>query len=106
MAAEQVDAVLYLDRHLRITYSPCTGLIQLIGELDASNAPAVAKTLTQAAPGENVLAIDSAQLDFVDLAGLRMLLRLCRDGSARLTVMPPRMIRLIDLLDPAHGPGL
>ncbi|WP_204075956.1 STAS domain-containing protein [Planotetraspora phitsanulokensis] len=94
--------MLYLDRYLRVTYSPRTGLIRLVGELDASNAPAVAETLAHAKRSENVLVIDTAQLDFIDLAGLRMLIRLCSDGSARLSAMPPRMLRLIHLLDQAH----
>jgi anti-anti-sigma factor len=106
-ASDPVDAVLYLDRQLRATYSPITHtiLIRLIGELDASNAPAVTEVLTQARRGEDALVIDTAKLDFIDLAGLRMLTGLCRDGSARLTNMPPRMLRLIHLLDLAHTRG-
>jgi anti-anti-sigma factor len=99
--------VLYLDRQLRVTYSPImrTSLIRLIGELDASNATAVTEALTQARRGDVALVIDTAKLDFVDLAGLRMLTGLCRDGSAQLTNMPPRMLRLIGLLDQAHTQG-
>ncbi|GII34505.1 STAS domain-containing protein [Planotetraspora mira] len=94
------EAVLYLDQHLRAACSPTlrTTFIQLIGELDASNAQALAKALTQVRRGEGALVIDTAKLDFIDLAGLRVLTGLCRDGSARLTNMPRHMLRLIELL--------
>ncbi|GAA4566620.1 STAS domain-containing protein [Planotetraspora kaengkrachanensis] len=99
-AGDPVEAVLYLDQHLRITCNLGlrTTLIQLIGELDASNAQALAKTLTQVRRGEDTLVIDTAKLDFIDLAGLRVLTGLCRDGSVLLTNMPRHMLRLIELL--------
>ncbi|WP_214416925.1 STAS domain-containing protein [Sphaerisporangium fuscum] len=95
-----IEAVLHLDRTLRITYSPLSqgGLVRLIGELDAGNTPAVAKTLTEVRAGEGVLTIDVARLEFVDVAGLRMLAGLCRDGSARLANVPSLMRRLLHLL--------
>jgi anti-anti-sigma factor len=100
-AADRVDAVLYLDRHLRVTYSPTppSALIRLIGELDTTNTLAVAETLTQVRAREDILIIDTGQLDFIDLASLRMLNGLCHDGLARLTNMPPHMLRLVHLLD-------
>ncbi|GAA4593155.1 hypothetical protein GCM10023194_56740 [Planotetraspora phitsanulokensis] len=99
-AGDPVEAVLYLDQHLRVTCNLGlrTTLIQLIGELDASNAQALARTLTQVGRGEDTLVIDTAQLDFIDLAGLRMLTGLCRDDSVLLINVPRHMLRLIELL--------
>uniref|UniRef100_UPI001BDC644E STAS domain-containing protein n=1 Tax=Sphaerisporangium fuscum TaxID=2835868 RepID=UPI001BDC644E len=98
-----IEAVLHLDRTLRITYSPHPrgGVVRLVGELDAGNTPPVARTLTYVRAGEGVLTVDVAQLEFVDPAGLRMLIGLCRDGSARLAHVPLFMRRLLRLLD--HG---
>ncbi|MEU4539271.1 STAS domain-containing protein [Streptosporangium sp. NPDC023825] len=96
-----VDAVLYLDRTLRITYSPASpgGTVRLIGELDATNTRAVARTLAQVRAAEDILIIDVGRLEFVDLAGLRMLTGLCRDGVAHLADVPAGMRRLLGLLN-------
>ncbi|MGJ6969723.1 STAS domain-containing protein [Streptosporangium sp. G11] len=98
-----VDAVLYLDRTLRITYSPAPsgGAVRLIGELDVTNTRAVARTLALARAAEDILIIDVGRLEFVDLAGLRMLTGLCRDGVAHLISVPVGMRRLLGLLDRA-----
>ncbi|MFF3437560.1 STAS domain-containing protein [Streptosporangium sp. NPDC002721] len=100
-----VEAVLYLDRTLRITYSPASpgGAVHLIGELDVTNTRAVACTLALAQGGEDTLIIDLGQLKFVDLAGLRMLTGLCRDGVAHLINVPPGMRRLLGLLNEADA---
>ncbi|MFF5113676.1 lipid asymmetry maintenance protein MlaB [Streptosporangium sp. NPDC000509] len=102
-----VEAVLYLDRMLRITYSLASpgGAVHLIGELDVTNTRAVARTLAQARDVEDTLTIDVGQLDFVDLAGLRMLTGLCYDGVAHLINVPPGMRRLLSLLDHADVLG-
>ncbi|GAA3017269.1 STAS domain-containing protein [Streptosporangium longisporum] len=95
------EAVLHLDRALRITYSPAApgGLARLIGELDATNTRAAARTLTEARTAGDTLVVDVSRLTFVDLGGLRMLTGLCRDGEARLTGVPARIDRLLRLLD-------
>ncbi|MFF3441794.1 lipid asymmetry maintenance protein MlaB [Streptosporangium sp. NPDC002721] len=102
-SGEWVDAVLYLDRTLRITYSPAPpgGAVRLIGELDATNTREAAQTLAQVQSGEDILVIDVGQVEFVDLAGLRMLTGLCRDGVARLVNVPTGMRRLLGLLERA-----
>ncbi|MEU8381858.1 STAS domain-containing protein [Streptosporangium sp. NPDC048865] len=96
-----VDALLYLDRTLRVTYSPAPpgGAVRLIGELDVTNTRAVARTLALAQAAEDTLVIDVGRLKFADLAGLRMLTGLCRDGVAHLINMSPGMRRLLGLLD-------
>ncbi|MFI6510362.1 STAS domain-containing protein [Streptosporangium sp. NPDC050855] len=101
----RVEAVLYLDRVLRIGYDPAPpgGLARLVGELDATNTRAVAQTLTRARTAEAPLVVDVSRLTFVDLGGLRMLTGLCRDGEARLSGVPARMNRLLRLLDQAEA---
>ncbi|MEV0202051.1 STAS domain-containing protein [Nonomuraea sp. NPDC050691] len=98
-AAAGVDAVLYLDRQLRVIYSPHphTAVVRLIGELDAVNSPAVIDTLRRARREGEVLGIDVEQLQFVDVTGTRRLTGLCIDGHAHLINIPPRMRRLLDL---------
>ncbi|MGS2646469.1 STAS domain-containing protein [Streptosporangium sp. LJ11] len=98
-----VNAILYLDRTLRVTYDPAPpgGAVRLIGELDITNTQAVARTLAQAQTAEDILIIDVGRLEFVDLAGLRMLTGLCHDGVAHLISVPTGMRRLLGLLDRA-----
>ncbi|RBQ17026.1 hypothetical protein DP939_26400 [Spongiactinospora rosea] len=103
-----IDAVLYLDGILRITYTPAPrgGRALLVGELDATNIAAVAPILTQAG-AEDTITIDLGLLEFIDMAGLRMLTTLCRNGTATLTNVPPAMNRALALLsesDPADLP--
>jgi len=95
------DAVLYLDRTLRITYSLASPIstVQLIGELDATNPQAAARTLTQTRTAEDILTIDVGRLEFTDIAGLRMLTDLCHDGMAHLINAPTGIRRLLGLLN-------
>ncbi|MEU4332942.1 STAS domain-containing protein [Nonomuraea dietziae] len=97
---EYAVAVLYLDDHLRITYTPqpASAAVRLIGELDAANHRAAADTLRLAGRDDDPLVIDCENLSFVDVAGLRMLIDLCRDGRARIDNPPAQMLRLLQLI--------
>lgn len=99
-SSEYAVAVLYLDDHLRITYTPqpASAAVRLIGELDAANHRAAADTLRRAGRDDDPLVIDCEHLDFVDVAGLRMLIDLCRDGRARIDNPPVQMLRLLHLV--------
>ncbi|GAA3316072.1 hypothetical protein GCM10020219_034020 [Nonomuraea dietziae] len=99
-SCEYVVAVLYLDDHLRITYTPrpSSAAVRLIGELDAANHRAAADTLRRAGRDDDPLVIDCEHLDFVDVAGLRMLIDLCRDGRARIANPPAQLLRLLHLV--------
>ncbi|MFC7722213.1 STAS domain-containing protein [Nonomuraea recticatena] len=98
-SGEYVVAVLYLDDHLRITYTPqpASAAVRLIGELDGANHRAAADTLRRAGRDDDPLLIDCEHLDFVDVAGLRMLIDLCRDGRARIDNPPAQLLRLLHL---------
>ncbi|MFI0424646.1 STAS domain-containing protein [Spongiactinospora sp. 9N601] len=104
---QSADAVIYLDGILRITYTPAPrcGRALLVGELDATNIPAVAPILAQTG-AEDTLTIDVGLLEFVDMAGLRILTGLCRDGAARLTNIPTGMRRVLALLSEAEADDL
>ncbi|GII04499.1 STAS domain-containing protein [Planobispora takensis] len=100
-AADVTDAILYADRQLRLTYRPRPGaaLIQLIGEVDSTNRPALAETLTRAGHDGDLLLIDLRHLCFVDAGGMRLLAQLCQAGTARVVNVPPYLRRLAELLD-------
>ncbi|WP_344859781.1 STAS domain-containing protein [Planomonospora alba] len=96
-----VDAVLYADHRLRLTYRPAPGpaLVRLSGEIDATNRAALEETLARAGYGGDRLLIDAGRLRFIDTGGMRLLARLWRTGAVRLIHVPPCMRRLADLLD-------
>ncbi|PZG30959.1 hypothetical protein C1I98_30640 [Spongiactinospora gelatinilytica] len=107
MWTPSADAVIYLDGILRVTYTPAPrgGRVLLVGELDATNISAVAPLLAHAS-AEDTLTIDVGLLEFVDMAGLRMLTGLCRDGAAHLTNVPTGMRRILALLPEAEAADL
>ncbi|MFI7059172.1 STAS domain-containing protein [Streptosporangium canum] len=95
-----VEAVLYVDRQLRLTYRPMPGttLVRLIGELDASNRTALKETLIRAGHGDDRLLIDVGRLRFIDTGGMHLLAKLCHTGAACVVNVPPSMRRLANLL--------
>lgn len=99
--------VLYADRHLRVTWSPPDTSVALSGEVDVSNSAALASALARVPDSDHALVVDAADLRFIDLSGLRVLLDpgLGSGNSAkghgravRLRNMPPHMERLLRLL--------
>jgi anti-anti-sigma factor len=83
-------------------------VVGLVGELDGLASDALTAELRPLLTGYSAsqVAIDCAQLHFVDGGGLRTLLRLCRelepDGQVEVR-NPPRLFRrLTELLDPQH----
>ncbi|GGK94439.1 hypothetical protein Ppa06_70440 [Planomonospora parontospora subsp. parontospora] len=94
-----VDAVLYADHQLRLTYrpQPAATLVHLIGEIDATNRTAVAETLARVERGADRLLIDAQHLRFIDTGGMCLLAQLCRAGAA-VVDLPPFMRRLAGLL--------
>ena len=78
------------------------------GELDTATGPALGTTVSSAlaaAPHVQRVEIDLRGVQFVDVAGLRSLLRLRRTGRARVVLLsPPEHLRrlLRYLLRPRH----
>ncbi|MGV9778019.1 STAS domain-containing protein [Streptosporangium sp. NPDC003464] len=97
---DTIDAVIYVDRQLRLTYRPTPGttLIRLIGEIDATNRTALEETLTRARYGDDRLLIDVGHLRFIDVGGMCLLAELCHTGAACVVNVPPPMRRLANLL--------
>ncbi|GGS75186.1 hypothetical protein GCM10010156_37500 [Planobispora rosea] len=96
-----LGAVLYADRLVRLTYHPQPGatLIRLTGQIDATNHAALEETLRRVGHGEDRLLIDLRDLHFIDTAGMRLLVRLCSTGAARLVNVPPFLQHLTELLN-------
>ncbi|WP_433498910.1 STAS domain-containing protein [Sphaerimonospora sp. CA-214678] len=107
----QGHIVLYADRHLRVTWSPPDTSVTLSGEVDVSNSAELASALTRVPDSDHAIVVDAADLRFIDLSGLRVLLdpSLGHGNSAtgygravRLRNMPPHLERLLRLLGGGH----
>ncbi|MFI7633804.1 STAS domain-containing protein [Nonomuraea sp. NPDC049400] len=68
------ERLLYQDRQLTITMRAIPGppSVALIGEIDASNSPAVAGALADCRQGAYIV-VDTGELNFIDVSGLRVL---------------------------------
>ncbi|MEU8321510.1 STAS domain-containing protein [Nonomuraea sp. NPDC048881] len=83
------ERLLYQDGQLSITLRVVPGApaVALSGEVDVTNSPALASTLSDSRGGSTYIVVDTGELTFVDLSGLRVL---------ALPALPPdeRWIRL------------
>ncbi|MCF6470934.1 STAS domain-containing protein [Nonomuraea sp. MG754425] len=68
------ERLLYQDEQLTITMATTPGVpaVTLIGEIDASNSPALASTLASCRQGTYIV-VDTGSLSFIDVSGLRVL---------------------------------
>ncbi|MET7327311.1 STAS domain-containing protein [Nonomuraea sp. NPDC005650] len=68
------ERLLYQDGQLTITVRAAPGApsVALVGEIDASNSPAVADALKGCRRGAYIL-VDTGELTFIDVSGLRVL---------------------------------
>ena len=84
--------------------------VHIIGELDLASRDLLAAALREAARPGHDLVIDCTRLDFIDAAGISLLVRAARmigEGQLRLTNVRAGLVELIDLLDlPATVPNL
>ncbi|NUW38726.1 STAS domain-containing protein [Nonomuraea rhodomycinica] len=94
------DRVLYADELLRVTSAERPGApsVALVGEVDRTNSPALARVLREAAGFGGSLVIDAARLSFVDVSGVRVLLGLVREGAATVSGVPAQLRRLLAML--------
>lgn len=73
---------------MKITEENNTLTIYLEGRITASNAPALEKEIFSAVEGKNSrIVIDAEELEYISSAGLRVLMKLCRDADGALPVM-------------------
>ncbi|MEV4010599.1 STAS domain-containing protein [Nonomuraea angiospora] len=68
------ERLLYQDGQLTITVRAAPGppAVALVGEIDASNSPAVADALAGCRQGAYIV-VDTGELTFIDVSGLRVL---------------------------------
>ncbi|MEU1724266.1 STAS domain-containing protein [Actinomadura sp. ATCC 39365] len=69
------ERLLYQDGQLSITLrvAPGAPAVALSGEVDVTNSPALASTLSDSRGGSTYIVVDTGELTFVDLSGLRVL---------------------------------
>ncbi|GAA5049529.1 anti-anti-sigma regulatory factor [Thermocatellispora tengchongensis] len=118
LAAAPDREVVHADHILRIVRdsAPLGRRVRFLGEIDASNASAVAEVLAEVTGGvmggvmagargdAGPLTLDLSGLTFVDVAGVRALIRLCRGGWIQMENVPPHMLRLLELIPAASRP--
>jgi anti-sigma B factor antagonist len=80
--------------------------VHLSGELDLASAPKLAETLRRLREGHEHVVLDLDELEFIDMAGLRVLLTAAEDASRdgwafTVTRGSPPVRRLIGLVRPA-----
>jgi anti-sigma B factor antagonist len=77
--------------------------LRLVGELDAATVEALRDAVSSVlASGTTRMALDLAELDFVDSTGLGVLVGALKrtreaEGDLVLTAVPPRIIKLLEL---------
>lgn len=65
------------------------GLVEVVGEIDASNAPMLEARITEAASGHRSVCLDFGRCEFIDSSGLAVVIgcaRRLRSGGRRLWV--------------------
>ncbi len=79
-----------------VSRGPDRTLVEIVGELDMSNADDVQKQLGKAVEGSDVLVVDLSRLGFIDSAGIAVLDRLHRwlnsSGPTLMIVAAPRSV--------------
>ncbi len=105
------DCVMPGDGPLQIT---CAGPSRLVlaGDIDQATNPALAAALSQALDGAGELHLDLADVEYCDLAGLRMLIGLTgSDGNGQqprrvVHHLPAHLRKIIEILGWDTAPGL
>jgi anti-anti-sigma factor len=101
---------LYHDRVLRITLVFGPPGLAVVGTVDTENFTAVAEALRRFAdrrPGD--IRLDMAGLDFIDVAGLRVLVECAaslRDRQLHIANLSPSLRRVMELVGWADAPGI
>jgi anti-anti-sigma factor len=82
---------------LRVAPGPAPRTVSLAGELDAATSGGIADTVTSYLPGAGDARLDLSELDALDPAGLRVLLKIAEDlgrGSRLVLLFPTRQVRM------------
>lgn len=94
------EHLLHADDLLRVTCTvrPGPSLVRLEGEIDVTNRAEALAALTRAHRIDGDLVIDVGGVSFIDVGGLRTLLRFAEESGAEVRNAPHRMRRLMDVL--------
>ncbi len=97
---------------LAVTFSRPPATLRLAGVIDESTYPVVRRALARAAmAGDDSLRVDMAEVEFCDLAGLRLIVSLAgsgRAGVSQVTIahLPAHLAEIMHILGWARAPGL
>jgi anti-anti-sigma factor len=98
------------DLQVKVERSTGPPVVRLAGELDMETAPEVRQTLEELIRSDGGFALDLAALTFIDSSGLHLLLDAANrlNGSGPLTLMsvPPRVVRLMEIVGLTDAPSL
>ncbi|SRR6266566_5090890 len=110
MSTASPIGLFYDDGQLRITWlSHATGF-RVEGTVDAATRSGLDAALAAVAPGDADIHVDLSGLDFIDMEGLRLIVRAARDlGEGRLLFVervPSYVQTLLHVLNWGDTPGL
>jgi anti-anti-sigma factor len=100
---------LYDDGALRITQIPGPGSgYALAGEIDEAAFPALARRLDEIAADLDEVHLNLAALDYADLAGLRVIVRLADTGRRGVVLhqVPPHLRAILNIVGWDTAPGV
>jgi anti-anti-sigma factor len=100
---------LYDDGALRITQIPGLGSgFALAGEIDEAAFPALARRLDEIVAGLDEVHLNLAALDYIDLAGLRIIVALADSGRRRVVLhqVHPHLQTILNIVGWDTAPGV
>ena len=100
----------YVDRQLTVARTAVPPGLRFSGEIDASNAAAVATTLSVAEATEGAVHLDLTSLLFIDISGIRAFITAGENAAAErrllLHGLPEQLERVINVVGWDQLPGI
>jgi anti-anti-sigma factor len=98
------------DLQIKVERSTGPPVVRLAGELDMETAPDVRATLEELIDSDGRFQLDLGDVTFIDSSGLHLLLdagnRLNGSGPLTLISVPPRVLRLMEIVGLTNAPSL
>jgi anti-sigma B factor antagonist len=98
------------DLQIKVKRSTGPPVVGLAGEVDMQTASEVRQTLEELIETDGLFELDLAAVTFIDSSGLHLLLDAANrlNGSGPLTLMnvPPRVLRLMEIVGLTEAPSL
>ncbi len=82
-----------------ITHDEGGVLISVGGELDLASSPALEEAIIPFRDQAQPLILDLTAVTFVDVVGIRAIIRVCEEGHARLGAGSPQVRRMLQLIE-------